>query len=393
MGKLPYSRVVNVTLTRNDAFPARSGFGVALLLTNVAIAGVLDATHRTKVYGNMEEAAVDHAANTEVYAALESAFSQNPRPLQVKVGYIDFVPVTIPADDPNPEVPASTAAELKAELDNLADADLDWYWLCITKSMRDVAALDGLVEWVEAKNKFDILDSNDAATETSADTTSLAGRNKAEFERSAVFYHTDPDEQGAIALAASLGTRNFDEAESAYTAKFKRLVGVAPVNLGSAKVQAITGFTPALGQSTSAGNMANTYIDIGGRSFVVEGSTLTPNVFIDEIHATDWIIARTEEETLGILLNNDRIPYTDAGMETLASGARTVMRQAARAGLIANDLDPETGDYSPAVEFTIPSVFDVPESQRKARIAPEMSVRFRYAGAVHYTTINYRMTF
>ena len=118
-----------------------------------------------------------------------------------------------------------------------------------------------------------------------------------------------------------------------------------------------------------------------------------PNVFIDEIHATDWIIARTEEETLGILLNNARIPYTDAGMEQLASGARAVMRMADRAGLIANDLDPETGDYLPSVIFTIPSVFDVPASQRKARIAPEIKVEFRYAGAVHYTTINYRMTF
>jgi len=38
-------------------------------------------------------------------------------------------------------------------------------------------------------------------------------------------------------------------------------------------------------------------------------------------------------------------------------------------------------------------VFSVPESQRKARIAPEIKVTFRYAGAVHYTTINYRMTF
>jgi hypothetical protein len=38
-------------------------------------------------------------------------------------------------------------------------------------------------------------------------------------------------------------------------------------------------------------------------------------------------------------------------------------------------------------------VFDVPASQRKARIAPAIGVRFRYSGAVHYTTINYRMTF
>lgn len=379
MAKLPYSRVVNVTLTRNDAFPSRRGFGVALLLTNVAVAGVVDATARTKVYGSMDEVAVDHASSTEVYLALEAAFSQNPRPLQVKVGYVlvDGTP---------------TSAEIKTELDTLAAFDADWYWIGVVAAMRDQAYLDGLAEWVQAKNKFALIDSNDAATQNPAVTTSFAGRNKGEFDRTGVFYHTDASEYGGFALAASLGTRNFDQAESAYTAKFKKLIGVAPINLGSAAVQGITGFTPALGQSLTAGHMANTYIDIGGRAFVVEGSTLTPNVFIDEVHATDWIIARTEEETLGILLNNDRIPFTDAGMETLASGARTVMRMADRAGLIASDLDTE-GNYSPAVEFTIPSVFDVPESQRKARIAPEIAIRFRYSGAVHYTTINYRMTF
>lgn len=382
MAKLPYSRVVNVTMSRNDAFPSRRGFGVPLLLTNVAVAGILDATHRTKVYGSMDEVVVDHAASTDVYKAMEAAFSQNPRPLQIKAG---FITMATPA--------TATAAEMKTQLDAIAAADLDWYWIGTIAALRDKTALDGVVEWVQAQNKFALLDSNDAEHQDPEDDTNISARHKGTVDRTATMYHTDVAEYAGFALAASLGTRNFDQANSAYTAKFKQLASVSPVNLGSAAIQAITGFTPQLGQSETAGHMANTYIDIGGRDFVVEGSTLTPNVFIDEIHATDWIIARTEEETLGILLNNDRIPYTDAGMETLASGARTVMRMADRAGLIANDLDPATGNYAPAVEFTIPSVFDVPESQRKARVAPEIAIRFRYAGAVHYTTINYRMTF
>ena len=81
MAKLPYSRVVNVTLSRAEAFPARRGFGVALLLSTVSVVGKLDATNRTKVYGSIEEVAVDHATSTEVYKAAEAAFSQNPRPM------------------------------------------------------------------------------------------------------------------------------------------------------------------------------------------------------------------------------------------------------------------------------------------------------------------------
>jgi hypothetical protein len=380
MAKLPYSRVVNVTMSRNDAFPSRRGFGVALLLTSQEVEDKLDASHLTRVYGSLEEVAVDFSASDEFYKAALAAFSQNPRPMQVKAG---FVPVDT----------GFLASDMKAALDAIYDVDQDWYWIGVEEPMRDEAYLDGLVEWTQAHHKFALIDSNDAGTINPSNTTSIAARHKGIFDRTGVFWHPDADEYGGFALAAMLGTFNFDDAGSAYTAKFKRLAGVSPVNIGSAGVQAVTGFTPQIGQSKTAGHCANTYVDIGGRNFVVEGSTLTPNVFIDEIHSTDWIIARTEEEALGILLNAKRVAFTDVGMEQIASAARTVMQQASRAGIVADDLNPLTGLYEPAVVITVPSVFDVPEAQRKARVAPAISVRFRYAGAVHYTTINYNMTF
>ena len=380
MTKLPYSRTVLVTLSRNDNFPSRRGFGTVLMITPQSVAGQLDASHRTKLYSSMEEVAVDFDPGDSFYDAALEAFSQNPRPTQIKAGYVVM--------DSSP-----TAAELIAQLDLLYDADQDWYFVTVDDVLRDTVAVQGLVTWIEAKNKMAIIDSNAVGTEDPANTTVLAALKKGLVERTAIFYHTDATEYGAISLAALLSTFNFDDANTAYTAKFKKLPNVAPLNLGSAKIQAITGFVPAIGQSTASGHMANCVVDIGGQNFVVEGSTLTPNVFIDEIHATDWIIARTEEQLLGILLNNKRIPFSDQGMEQLASAARSVMRVATRAGLIAEDLNPATGNYEPAVTYSIPSVFDVPESQRKARIAPAIEVRFRYAGAVHYTTINYVMTF
>lgn len=380
MAMLPYSRVVNVTLSRNDAFPSRRGFGTPLFLSTVSKAGKVDATARTKAYASMDEVAADWATSDDFYKAAERSFSQRRRPTQIKAGFV--------ALDGTP-----TAAELKTELDALHTYDSDWYFATVASTLRDIASVDGLVEWIEAKNKIALIDSNDAGTENPANTTSLAARKKGTVERTSVFYHTSASEWLGMSTAAYMATRNFDDADSAYTVKFKNILGAAPVNLASDKITAITGFVPGVGQSSTAGHCANTYINIGGRNFIVEGSTLTPNVFLDEIHATDWIIARTEEESLGILLNNARIEFTDKGLQQLAGAARQVMQQAVRAGIVAKDLDLETGEYQPAYEITVPSVFDVPESQRKARIAPAIAVRFRYAGAVHYTTINYTMTF
>ena len=380
MGTLPYSRVINVTLSRNDSFPTRRGFGIQLFLTSQEIPGVLDVNHRTKLYASMEEVAVDFSAADEAYKAAISAFSQNPRPLVFKVGHID-VGTGFDADD------------LADQLDAIIDQDNDFYFVTVESLLRDDAALDGLVQVIQAKNKLAVIDSNDVGHENPNNTTCISARLKGTVDRTGVFYHNKPTQYPAAALAAYMATRNFDDANSAYTAKFKRLIGIDNLNQPSSAVTAITGFLPGTGQSINAGHMANAHINIGGRLFVVEGSTLTPNVFLDEIHATDFIIARTEEEILGLFLNNARVPFTDAGLQMVAGCVRTVMQTCTRAGLIAEDVNPETGDYEPAVVINVPSALDVPESQRKARIAPAIEVRFRYAGAIHYTTVNYNMTF
>lgn len=379
MAKLPYSRVVNVSLTRNQNFASRRGFGTLLFLTSQEVTGELDATHRTKLYASLDEVAADFATSDEFYKAATIAFSQNPRPLQIKAGFYDL--------DSTP-----VKAEFIAELNTIYDADNDFYFITVEASLRDTAIVQGLVEWVETKPKMAFIDSNDVDTQA-VNTNSIAGLNKGLYERTAIFYHTDATQYQAVAAAAVASVFNFDQADQAYTLKFKELAGIAPIDLTSAKVTAISGFVPEIGQATGSGNMANTYVNIGGQNFALEGSTLKANVFIDEVHATDWIVARTEEEMLSILLNNKRVPFTNEGMEQLASAARSVMNTARRAGLIAEDINPETGDYEASIEYTIPDVFDVPESQRKARIAPEISVAFRYAGAVHYGVVKYQMRF
>lgn len=381
MARLPYSRIVDVTFSRNDSFSTQRGFGTGLVLTAVAVTGEVDATNRTKIYASMDEVVADHAAGTNVYEQLNVMFGQNPKPNRVKVGYVAFTAAT------------TTAAQLKTELDTIYNADQDFYAILIDKAMRDDPALDGLVEWIEAKSKVALIDSNDVLMQDDADTTNIAARHKGTVERTAVFYHTDPAEYLAAAMWAYMATRNFDLSESAYTLKFKSANLVSPVDIGTNALTAITGFVESIGQSETAGHCANTMVDIGNQNFLVEGSVLKQNVFLDEIHATDYIVARTEEKALSMFLNNARIPFTDQGLQQLASVPRAVLSQGVRSGLVAKDINPVTGDYEPAVTVTVPSVFDVPESQRKARISPAIQVTFRYAGAIHYTTINYTMTF
>jgi hypothetical protein len=378
MAVLPISRAVEVTVTRQDNFPTITGFGTPLIVTTETT-GPLSQSVRTKVYGSMDEVAADWDDTEQAYIAAEAAFSQNPRPLQVKIGYR--------------HKPESAPPTLGAELNAIVAADNDWYQLVFTNHIRGVTAdEDAAINWVESRNKLLFLDSNEVGMEDAPNTTNVAARNKvAVHDRTMVIYNPVVAEYGSAAIAAYSATRNFDRPNSAYTAKFKKLRGLTTLNKGSAVVQAITGFVPALGADPTTGHMANVFVNIGGSPMLVEGNMLS-GAFLDEIHASDWLIARIQEELLGILATNDRVPMTDPGVQILASGVEAVMNRAVSAGLIAEDFDDE-GELEPAYEIKPTRVRNISQAQRRKRVAPPILATFRYSGAAHYASVAATMTF
>lgn len=474
MARLPYSRVVDVSLTRQDRFATATGFSVALIVQTDLIAGVLDASHRTKLYADMTEVAVDFESADAAYKAAAAMFAQNPRPRQIKIGY------------------RNGANPITDELDAIYAADPDFYWIGFTAEIRDTINQQLAADWAETKSVLMGLESNDVSTEiaaavaykTSAVTITIAspgvvswashtlsngdpvvlttsgalptglvagttyyvlnqaagtfqlaatpggaaivttgtqsgthtatapqyGGSIAEYiesvgyDRSFVFYHTDTALYPALALLAYCATRDLDRGNllsaqrgdinsgNAYTAKFKKLAGITTLNKGSAIVQAITGFVPGLGVDAAQGHAANAYVDIGGLPMVVEG-TVGSRAFIDEIHASDWIVARMREALLSTLANNPRVPFTNPGVAILCNTVRGVMNRAVAAGIVAADFGADETEIVPEFTIAVDRVENVPESQRRNRIAPDIKVDFRYAGAIHYASASITLRF
>lgn len=474
MTRLPYSRVVDVSLTRQDRFAVATGFSVALIVQPATVAGILDATHRTKIYADMTEVGADFIVTDAAYKAAQAMFAQNPRPRQIKIGY------------------RNPANSITSELDAIYAADPDFYWLGFTAEIRDTINQHLAANWAETKPVLSGLESNDISTETAAaepDKTSTVtitiaspgvvtwtghtlqngdqvvlttsgalptgltagttyyvvnqatntfqlaataggsaivttgtqsgthtatsptyGGSIAEYieskgyDRSFVFYHTDATLYPALALLAYCATRDLDRGNllaaqrgdinsgNAYTAKFKKLVGITPLNKSSAVVQAITGFVPGLGINPAQGHAANTYVDIGGLPMVVEGS-VGSRAFIDEIHASDWIVARMQEALLSTLANNARVPYTNPGVGILTNTVDGVMRRAVAAGIVAADFGEDDTEVVPEYTISVDRVENIPVSQRRNRIAPDIKVDFRYAGAIHYASASITLRF
>jgi len=379
MATLPYSRVVDVNLTRQDNFPTRAGFGVPLILSDTQSAGNVDGTTPVKTYGTLAEVEADWPIASATYVTAQAVFSQNPTPNQIKIGDMSTA-----AD----AVTVVTAAGLIEAFDD------GFYWMIPTAALFDASAdqatMVALAQFVETRTKLLILHSDDANTESQADTTNVAKLlQDLELSRTTVAYH-DLGDQLQAGIAAYGATRNFDDAGSGYTMKFKNLSGIRSVDRTSSVIQAITGFVPNLGLDATQGFFANTYVNVGGATFVTEGS-MADGGFIDEVHFQDWLIARTQEEMLAVFLNNARVPYSDRGVNLLVQAVQRVLTRARAAGLII-DYEDTNGDVR-RWDINVPRVADVAESQRRQRIAPAIAVTFRYAGAIHYATVNYTMTF
>lgn len=389
--RLPYSRVFDVTVTREDKFPTPAGFNTAMLLTTTALAGKVDGTKRTKLYSTIEEVAADGWLTTsEAYKGASIFFSARVKPRALKVGYID-----------------GAAEDITTELNSLWAADPDWYWGAHGPSLNDSTKQQAMAAWAESKTVMLGLDSNDVDTETGSSLATASIAEKLEslkYDRSPVFYHTAPNAYLAMAAWGYAASRDLDRANyalakrgimdsgQAYTLKFKELPGVAPIDRASAAVQAVSGFVPGVGLDPAQGHTANTYINIGGRNMLVEG-TVPSGTFIDVIHASDWLKARIQESALGFLANNARVPYDNRGMAAFLDGAIfPPLRRAFAAGIVAAR-EGDSGEFLPEYEVAVDDVANIPASQRAQRIAPDVKILLRYAGAIHWGSATITMKF
>ena len=66
---------------------------------------------------------------------------------------------------------------------------------------------------------------------------------------------------------------------------------------------------------------ANIYETIAGVNITREGTVAEPE-FIDVIHGVDWLTARIQERVYAALVNQPKIPYTNAGIAAIESLVR-----------------------------------------------------------------------
>jgi hypothetical protein len=261
---------------------------------------------------------------------------------------------------------------IAAELTLVLAEDPEWYWLdTIYNSSAYVAAA---AAWANSNKKFYM----PCVNETVAITTAVGGGDTLDALKTAAYkwvagwYHPSPYD---MLSSAVIGRFAPTEPGSA-TAKFKKLAGPAAVNMTATQ------------RLNLVNRAANSYENVAGVNITFEGSTAEatvtsgqPSKFIDSRRNLDWLEDDLAKGLLELKVNNDKIPYTNAGAAMIEGVVRATMTRGVRKGVLASN---------PAPVVTVPDVTDTSEvtaANKSQRVLPSVKFDAVEEGAVHKTNV------
>jgi len=245
------------------------------------------------------------------------------------------------------------------ELPDINEEDNKWYGLLVVDSSSKATALH-IAGWTEAHRKIATIQSADTEVldATVLDDTFSALKGSS-YARTNAIYHRAIG--GVEWLAAGWQADALTRDPGRATWAFKIVHGVKFDKLNQ-------------GQETALqGKFASHYTEVGGTFEGHSGS----GEYMDTIRFIDWVYSTMRSTVLGLFENNQKIPFTDTGVDLLRSAIMTVIQQ----GI-------DVGGFSatPKPSVDAPLVKTIAAVDRINRTLPNVSWTANLAGAIHRMT-------
>lgn len=288
-------------------------------------------------------------------------------------------------DDPTLEVAVQTetglsATNLKADLSAINNANGGWYFLV---SLYDSPAYDEVcAQWVNGLGAYQKI-YFPQSTQTAV-ALNVAGTS--DTLTSAV------DDLDAM-LAAG-----YTSVASAFHPRASDWLAAAEVGFwcpsvpGSEnwRMKTLAGPTTGWGNGTQytgtqvtniTARNANYYYDIVPETSVVGGAGLIAagSAYIDVVRYTSSFINDVQTRGANLLIQNDKVPYTDAGITSVEA----VVRAAIQDGIAAGAIDPGSPPGIAAPTVTSPTAGSASSANRAARNLAGLTASFTLAGAIN----------
>lgn len=430
--------IINVNVRVSASGPARTNFGTVLL----AVQHALTSRPLVEAFGSLNEAEeAGHVSGSPAHKMLSIAFSQQPRPRQVKVGRraLRVQTIRIAAVETLPgngvryageidgeawSYTVSGAANLAAQMTAIASA-INALDVAVTATAAatyvDVASASGATHTYETTALAGVMTMTDQGGDTNVSTDLAAfSAFDDDFYGVAIDTTTEADNLEAAAwietrkkifaalahdaavvdgasttdIASDLEAANYARSHLSWTRKVGNLIQVAllasrsTANPGSDTwaYKALRGVTTDK-LSTSEENAliaknANYYTTLKGEPSTLNGVS-PAGEFIDVVRGTDWLISRIQDRCLGALLANEKIDYDEGGIAVFASEV---------AGQCEEAMTPAyrfLSDYT----VIVPDLEDIGTDDKAARILRELNFTGTIRGAIHKLVINGTLSF
>lgn len=335
-------------------------------------------TEKTYSYTN------DEGSSEDVLQGLSTAVTGDESAL-LSASYSDDV-LTLQAKDPSKPFALKASSMLSVELGSVTESvaqtmaavmnsDSDFYGVAFTsKEQDDVLAM---AEWAESAGKLYGTSFGGDTVKNSEMTTDTGSQLKVKnYYRTFWFYHAVENEYPEVAVMA----RCFAVDPGGETWALKKLAGITVDPLTETEFNAITG---------KNGNTFELFRNVS----VTQNGKVAAGEWIDIIRFRDWLEEEIKTNVFNLLINRDKVPYTDAGIAAIESRIREALELGQSRGGIAPTEYDEDGNQNLGYTISVPLAANISANTKANRELTDVTFTARLAGAIHVVDITGSLTY
>jgi hypothetical protein len=259
----------------------------------------------------------------------------------------------------------SLAETWSNSIQNIYDHNADWYGCAISSTVE--ADILSAAAKIESLKRMLFVRSNDQDVKDQNNEDSVLYKLKNfSYDRTSFVYNENVSENF---IDAAWSGRMLPTIPGSENWAFKTLKGVQADNLKSGESSAILN------------NNGNTFETFAGKNITRFGKVVSGE-YIDIIRGADWLKARLQENIFLLLINAEKVPFDDFGIDLVENSIREVFEQGVANGFIAKNKDGK-GIYT----IKMPAVDDIPTIDVLRRLLSGVSFNGKLAGAINKVAV------